>query len=106
MHSIVLIIAIIFIFTSKSNAQTIIYNISSQPSCATSAVMSATNNVAWKSGLSLRFDYAKIIAFKLQWFSDAWSDSYVFGCNHLDSKYDTTTKNLRRMWSYFFDHTL
>ena len=56
--------------------------------------MYASNNAAWKSGLSLRVDEkvlgVKIVAFKLQWFNGAWSDWYVVGYNDLDSKYDTS----------------
>lgn len=109
MKTIVLLITIILSFTFTSNAQSIIYKISSQSNCTTSAIKSATNNAAWKSGLSLRVDEQvldlKIIAFKLQWFNGAWSDWFIVGYNDLDTKFDSTTNNMRRMWSYFFDHS-
>ena len=55
-----------------------------------------------------------IIAFKIQWFNGGWSEWYVPGYNDMDGKFNLNTKHcsvpyiknsLRRMWSYFYDHT-
>ena len=57
----------------------------------------------------------RIIAYQIQW-SNGWSNWFVPGMNDLDAKYNAPgyvptcsvpypVNGLRRVWSYFYDHT-
>jgi hypothetical protein len=80
----------------------------------TTVPLSPNNNPNWRNaGLNRSVDdiYYKqdIIAYKIQWFSGAWSNWIVKGVNDL---YDFTTVDLvnpstddaRLTWIYFYDH--
>lgn len=79
------------------------------------------NNCAWTSSTDLMLDQkllgGKIVAYKIQWFNGIWSPWYVPGYNDMDWKFNnintqstcqdivTQPYSLRRVWSYFQDHT-
>ncbi len=44
-----------------------------------------------------------IVAYKIQWFSGAWSDWFITGDNDVDWKHNLDGSK-RRVWSYFTDH--
>ena len=62
----------------------------------------------WGNGLSTQADQkilgGDVVAYKIQW-STGWSDWYVTGVNDIDWKYNTAGNDMRRVWSYFIDHT-
>ena len=81
-------------------------------------VKSRTRNCRWASNMNRRLDEiilkGTIIAYKILWWSGSWSGWYVPGQNDLDLKYNRfarkcpipyRARSLRRMWSYFYDHT-
>ena len=85
------------------------FGITSQGSCREVANEPPLNDERWPhSGIDLNVDWSlkcgDIIAYKLQWFSGGWSDWYVSGVNDMDQKVNPQN-GLRRMWSYFHDHT-
>jgi hypothetical protein len=56
----------------------------------------------------------RIAAYKIQWFNGRWSGWYVPGVNDMDTKFNIyprkcslsyRAKSMRRIWSYFYDHT-
>lgn len=109
MKSLFIILAVLASLTLRSYGQLITYSITSQAVCTQSSINLPTNNNNWwLNGLNIRADEkilgVRIIAYKLRWFSGAWSDWFVVGVNDLDTKYNTATNSLRRMWSYFDDH--
>ena len=65
----------------------------------------------WDQSYNINFDWLKkkgrIIAYKIQWFNGSWSEWFVPGITDLDWKYSVVggNKQVRRMWSYFNDHT-
>ena len=94
-------------YNGCSGSDCIIYDLSTQNSCTLKS-SGSTRNIAWTTGLSRNVDFrilgGRVIAYQLQWFSGAWTSWYVPGINDIDVKknYNNT---LRRMWSYFYDHT-
>ena len=94
------------------------HDISTQSKCV-EVERPRTLDCRWKIGLYHDMDYVilkgKIAAFKLQWFSGSWSGWYVPGINDLDGKFNINAvscgsypqkgNSMRRMWSYFYDHT-
>ena len=84
----------------------VIYDLTFQSSCV--EITAGANGVAaWKAGLSLTVDVqqlsGKIAAYQIQWFNGKWSGWYIPGVNDIDTKLNGC--GMRRMWSYFFDHT-
>nr|XP_047127226.1 uncharacterized protein LOC124808245 [Hydra vulgaris] len=78
-----------------------------------------TKDCRWHANLDVYADSiilggCTVVAFKLQWFSGAWSDWFVKGVNDIDVKVNINPipacstpvlKNtMRRWWSYFYDH--
>ena len=47
--------------------------------------------------------HKNIVAYKIQWFSGAWSDWFITGDNDVDWKHNLDGSK-RRVWSYFTDH--
>lgn len=96
----------------------IIYDISTQPKCI-EVMKPRTLKCQWKIGLYNNMDYlmltGKIAAYKIMWFNGAWSGWFVPGINDLDGKFNINPvtcgefpqkgNTMRRMWSYFYDHT-
>lgn len=96
----------------------LIYDISTQPKCI-EVVRPRTLQCQWHIGLYNNMDYlmlkGKIAAYKILWFSGAWSGWFVPGVNDLDGKFNINPvtcggfpqkgNTMRRMWSYFYDHT-
>lgn len=93
------------------------HDITSQPNCR-EVQRSRTRDCRWHAGLSTNVDQTilsgEIVAYKIQWFSGRWSGWYVPGMNDIDHKYNTgaricsvpvRARSLRRVWSYFYDHT-
>lgn len=85
------------------------FDIISQGSCVEVANQTPSRDIRWpRSGIDLNIDWAikcgDIVAYKLQWFSGGWSAWYVPGVNDMDQKVNSRN-GLRRMWSYFYDHT-
>jgi hypothetical protein len=76
--------------------------------------------VSTSTGFNARVDEkvygGRIIAYRVQWPSGAWSDWFVPGMNDLDCQYNTAAfapymcpmpylaNSLRKMWAYFTDH--
>ncbi|XP_041346991.1 uncharacterized protein LOC121366720 [Gigantopelta aegis] len=78
----------------------------------------ATRDCRWPAGLYPFVDQlvkgGRIIAYKIRWFSGSWSGWYVPGVNDIDGKFNPSSRScslpylrnsMRRMWSYFYDHT-
>ncbi|XP_046543877.1 uncharacterized protein LOC124254077 [Haliotis rubra] len=95
------------------------YDIKTQAKCK-EVTRRATRNCVWAAGLNLFADQlaengGRVIAYKIQWFGGGWSGWYVPGFNDMDVKFNIRTyrctklpyrtNTLRRMWSYFYDHT-
>ena len=93
------------------------HDITSQPNCR-EVHRSRTRDCRWKAGLSTNVDQTilrgEIVAYKIQWFNGRWSGWYVPGVNDIDRKYNIgaqicsvplRARSLRRVWSYFYDHT-
>ncbi|CAF2105780.1 unnamed protein product [Rotaria magnacalcarata] len=85
------------------------FDIASQGSCTEVSNQPASRDIRWPhSGIDSNIDWAikcgDIIAYKIQWFSGGWSGWYVPGVNDMDTKVNNGN-GLRRMWSYFYDHT-
>ena len=92
-------------------------HITSQPNCR-EVHRSRMHDCCWHAGLSTNVDQtilsSEIVAYKIQWFNGHWSGWYVPGVNDIDTKYNTRARtcsvpprahSLRRVWSYFYDHT-
>ena len=64
----------------------------------------------WHLTYNINVDWQKkkgrIIAYKILWSTQNWSEWYVPGITDLDWKYSTVggQKQVRRLWSYFTDH--
>ncbi|CAF1088345.1 unnamed protein product [Rotaria sordida] len=85
------------------------FDITSQGNCTEVSNEQPTYDSRWPgSGIDLNIDWAikcgNIIAYKIRWFSGAWSGWYVPGVNDMDEKVNGGN-GLRRKWSYFEDHT-
>ncbi|XP_071086098.1 uncharacterized protein [Haliotis cracherodii] len=94
------------------------YNINTQAKC-TEVTRRATRNCIWPAGLNPFADQiaekGRIMAYKIQWFNGHWSGWYVPGYNDIDGKFNPYPRRctalpylrntMRRMWSYFYDHT-
>ena len=67
-----------------------------------------TGERRWVQGLNTEMDnkilQGDVVAYKIQWFNGSWSGWYVTGVNDIDWKYNRSTNDMRRMWSYFSDH--
>ena len=68
----------------------------------------------WVTNVDQTILSGEIVAYKIQWFNGRWSGWYVPGVNDIDRKYDIgaltcsvplRARSLRRVWSYFYDHT-
>lgn len=61
----------------------------------------------WDRGLNTNVDQritgGDVVAYQIEW-SSGWSGWYVTGVNDIDHKYNTGTRDMRRVWSYFADH--
>ncbi|KAH3695168.1 hypothetical protein DPMN_082624 [Dreissena polymorpha] len=97
--------------------QLVIYDATSQPKCTLVGPRTKRLDCRWHAGLDMVdqiIEGGRIIAYKIQWFNLAWSDWYVSGMNDLDGKFNPNAvpcavpvkaNSLRKMWSYFYDHT-
>jgi hypothetical protein len=96
-------------YNDCTSSDCIIYDLSTQDTCTEVDNEGPTSDVRWGNGLSRNVDQAvkggQIVAYKLQWFSGGWSGWYIPGVNDIDVKYNVGPNTLRRMWSYFEDHT-
>ena len=67
-----------------------------------------TGERRWVKGLNTEMDnkilQGDVVAYKIQWFNGRWSGWYVTGVNDIDVKYNPSSNDMRRMWSYFSDH--
>lgn len=92
-----------------NSAECVIYDLSSQDVCTEVTNEAPTYDYRWAAGLSLKVGEAvkggTIAAYKLRWSTGAWSDWYIPGVNDIDVKYNQNPNKMRRMWSYFYDHT-
>ena len=95
----------------------VIYQTNTQQTCV-EVTRGPTFDCRWPAGLNLNVDqivlHGDIVAFKIRWFSGAWSGWYVPGVNDIDGKFNTASRRcsipyrantMRRTWSYFYDHT-
>lgn len=116
------LLACVFAFVSLSLVvgynDLVIHNITTQPKCR-EVIRPRTLKCEWKVGLYRNIDYlmlkGTIAAYQIRWFSGAWSGWFVPGFNDLDGKFNpyrvscgsfpTKSNTMRRMWSYFYDHT-
>ena len=77
-----------------------------------------TNDCRWPAGLYADVDQlvkkGRIIAYQIRWSTGGWSGWYVPGVNDFDTKFNPAARtcslpylqnSVRRMWSYFYDHT-
>ncbi|KAL5479809.1 hypothetical protein EMCRGX_G023389 [Ephydatia muelleri] len=77
-----------------------------------------TYDCRWPANLNGAMDYqvlkGNIVAYKIQWSNGAWTDWFVPGYNDVDYKFNPAAmscsvpyeaNSMRRMWSYFYDHT-
>lgn len=100
-----------------SSGDRIAHDISSQARC-TEVTRGPTRDCRWPAGLNTNVDQivrgGEIVAYQIRWFNGRWSGWYVTGVNDIDGKFNTgvrtcsiTTRanSMRRMWSYFYDHT-
>ena len=114
MKTFLILLFLISLLASQNLAQVctapecLIYDISSQSKCQEVSKPPHLNS-QWKAGLGFFVDQAllkgKIIAYKIRWFNGSWSGWFVPGINDIDHKFNTVNKTMRRMWSYFFDHS-
>jgi hypothetical protein len=78
------------------------------PACTTTQRAATGDDRWWQAGLALDADArllgTKIRRYRLQWFSGQWSGWFVPGQNDVDTKVNADG-SVRRMWSYFDDHT-
>ena len=112
-----LLLLVLFIVSHIRGSDHVIYK-RNQSQCK-EVVKSRTLDCRWHAGLWRYPDReilgGEIVAYKIKWFSGRWSGWYVPGVNDADSKfnvrskscrnYPVHTKTLRRMWSYFYDHS-
>ena len=103
-------------FTPCSGSDCIIYR-ADYASC-TEVTRSRTNDCRWVANFNRRVDETilggAVVAYKIRWFSGAWSDWFVPGQNDIDQKFNPSTrkcavpylaKSIRRRWANFYDHT-
>ena len=77
-----------------------------------------TRDCRWYANFNRRVDEmilkGTIVAYKIQWFSGAWSDWFVPGQNDIDQKYNLSVRkcavpiyrnSIRHRWANFYDHT-
>lgn len=101
---------------SKGFGQYVSYKLN-QPKCS-EYESGPTYDCRWPANLDAAMDYeilkGKVVAYQIQWSNGGWTDWYVPGFNDIDSKYNPGGRqcsvpyednSLRRMWSYFYDHT-
>ncbi|XP_052284142.1 uncharacterized protein LOC127880779 [Dreissena polymorpha] len=94
----------------------VIYDATSQPKCQL-VNRPAKFDCRWHAGLDMAdqiIEGGRIIAYRIQWFNGSWSTWFGPGLNDLDIKFNPNAatcdvpvkaKSMRRMWSYFYDHT-
>ncbi|KAL3853344.1 hypothetical protein ACJMK2_016910 [Sinanodonta woodiana] len=97
----------------------ITYDISTEANCTEVSFETPTYDCRWMAGLDLNVDQVilggRIVAYKIEWLNQQWSDWYVPGLNDIDGKFNEyplfptcTVKinkmGMRRTWTYFYDH--
>ncbi len=100
-----------------SSGDSICHDISTQAECS-EVTEGPTSDCRWPAGLNTNVDQivlnGEIVAYQIQWFSGEWSGWYVTGVNDIDWKFNLNSRtcsvpfksnSMRRMWSYFYDHT-
>ena len=94
-------------YNGCSGSDCIIYDISTQDVC-TAKTAGPTYNLGWVKGLSVQdvipLAGGTVHAYRLQWFSGAWTNWFVVGVNDIDYK-KNADQTMRRMWAYFYDNT-
>ena len=103
--------------TTVSASDRVTYLLSSQQTCV-QVTRERTNDCRWAAGLNNNVDQVilngDVIAYQIQWFNGRWSGWYVTGVNDIDWKFNVNgracsvayqTNSMRRVWSYFYDHT-
>ncbi|XP_041379003.1 uncharacterized protein LOC121391427 [Gigantopelta aegis] len=101
---------------SESYSDLVIYKLS-QGTCK-EVTERPTRDCRWAAGLYPFVDHlvkgGRIVAYQIRWFNGHWSHWYVPGVNDVDGKFNLYSrscsipykaKTMRRMWSYFYDHT-
>ncbi|XP_067670595.1 uncharacterized protein [Haliotis asinina] len=93
------------------------HNINTQAIC-NEVTRDPIQECVWPAGLNPFADQiaegGRIIAYRIQWFSGAWSGWYVPGYNDLDNKINLQggpcdelpygPNSMRRKWASFYDH--
>ena len=95
----------------------VIYDLNTQANCK-EVTSSATYDCRWAAGLDTNVDMlilkGDIVAYQIQWFSGSWTNWFVSGVNDIDIKFNPSGRTcavsykantMRRLWSYFYDHT-
>lgn len=111
------ILAAITIKISFCDGDRVIYAMDSQMDC-TEVTRNSSLDCGWKAGLDVDLDQilvdGDIIAYQILWSNGTWSKWYVTGVNDIDWVFNEEAEfctlsifpnSLRRVWSYFFDHT-
>ncbi len=100
-----------------SSGDRICHDISTQAKCS-EVTKGPTRDCRWPAGLNTNVDQivlnGEIVAYQIRWFNGKWSGWYVTGVNDIDGKFNPYSRScsipyksnsMRRMWSYFYDHT-
>ena len=95
----------------------VIYDLSSQQSCV-EVTQAPTYDCRWAAGLNVNADevilHGDVVAYKILWSNGDWTNWFVTGLNDIDIKFNPygrscaiayKANSMRRMWSYFYDHT-
>lgn len=92
--------------TRCGGSDCIVYDLSGQDTCS-EVTAGPSYDIRWAT-LGRSVDQAvkggRIVAYQIQWGGGTWSPWYVPGVNDIDTKFNTGTSTLRRVWSYFYDH--
>ena len=113
------LLQLVLLIVSLVNGSDLVMYKRNQSKCKEVYKSRGTRDCRWHAGLWRYPDReilrGEIVAYKIKWSNARWSGWYVPGVNDADSKfnvrskycrnYPVHSKTLRRMWSYFYDHT-
>jgi hypothetical protein len=86
----------------------VVHDLSTQAAC-TEVTEGPTQDGRWGAGLNTNIDQTieggDVVAYQILWGNGSWSGWYVTGVNDIDYKFNPGNGTMRRIWSYFYDHT-